>query len=165
MLHTNKYYTPSIEEFCVGFEYEIYDTKWSYEIQHLTGDQYKVLSEPTPVTDWYKEIYDLNKYVYLKDSVECYNDLAEFISDNEIRVKYLSIEDVESLGFENSLDEPGEWFWSFKGNGDIQLYYDDKITDDTKGVGISIYNDNLVFSGYVKNKSELVKLLKQLDIC
>lgn len=67
------------------------------------------------------------------------------------------------LGLETSPDEPDEWFWAYKGNKDKQLYFD-VLFNTNNGIGIQIYDDRLIFSGYIKNKSELKKLMKQLGI-
>ena len=70
-----------------------------------------------------------------------------------LRVKYLDKEDIESLGFIDSIE--------FFTRNDIrcQLY----LLPDNK---VDIYNhegDNM-FTGIIKNKSELKKLLAQLEI-
>lgn len=68
---TDKYYTPTIEEFRVGFEYESQDLC-------LNG------------TCWVKEKYQGEELrTYLTDELE----------RKEIRVKQLDKEDIESLGF------------------------------------------------------------------
>lgn len=67
----NKYYTPTIDEFCFGFEYE-----WR------EGDD-----ETTP---WIKAICDYNMLPVTEESRE----------RNQYRVKYLNREDVEELGWE-----------------------------------------------------------------
>lgn len=68
---TDKYYTPTIEEFRVGFEYESQDL---------------CLNE----TCWVKEKYQGEELrTYLTDELE----------RKEIRVKQLDKEDIESLGF------------------------------------------------------------------
>lgn len=135
----NKYYTPTIEEFHIGFEYETYEL---YE----TPNRWKI-------NIFGEEHMELDHIVFL---------LMEH--PDMIRVKYLDKEDIESLGFEESMDEPDEWFWRYKGNIDIQLYYDDKIDSTELGIGISIYINTKVFDGYIKNKLELKILLKQLGI-
>lgn len=69
-MEESKYYTPTIEEFYVGFEYEIFrDTGSAYD-------------------DWYdtKETLDIH-------------DLLNYISQQSARVKHLDKEDIESLGF------------------------------------------------------------------
>ena len=148
----NKYYVPSFEEFYVGFEYEsLIDPR-----------------DPDNDNSWSKDkVRDL-------DSLYNYCLYNRKDPDGDYRVKYLDKTDIEELGFEESFDEPDEWFWKFKGDINIQLYFDDKIRENNQGIGISIYNSKygtndwdtgLVFIGYIKNKSELKVLLKQLGIC
>lgn len=72
----NKYYTPSIEEFCVGFEYE-----------RMNGDK------------WCKDIINPNDLCSGRDGFE--NEFEEIYRKlRDVRVKYLDKEDIESLGFE-----------------------------------------------------------------
>lgn len=123
-LKDNKYYTPTIEEFHVGFEYE--------ELWEVIG-----INE-----EWLKEIYDEH------DSI---GTLCE-----TIRVKYLDKEDIESLGWN---DIGSLWFE----NGDYKLR---KWKDQSLDIYFE-YADKetiMIFRGDVKNKSELKKLMEQLNI-
>lgn len=138
-----KYYTPSIAEFHIGFEFEYC---------------------PLFKDEWIKKVLEPTKRG-LSKLVETYEDYPDdSLADEMYRVKYLDKTDIEELGFEESFDEPGEWFWKYKDNMDIQLYFDDKHGNKDQGIGVTIYNDTIVFSGYIKNKSELKVLLKQLEI-
>lgn len=147
-MENNKYYTPSIEEFHVGFEYEV------------SNDLVRGLLETKPDKEWYKQIFDNSKpydYEFLKFCIE-----SKF---EAIRVKYLDKEDIESLGFDESCDEPGEWWWSFNGDFEIQLYLNDLPNSSSINPSCRIYSDRgEVFSGFIKNKSELKRLLTQLQI-
>lgn len=69
----NKYYTPSIEEFHVGFEYEY--------LEHFGKDFGK----------WNKYKVEHNSSLF---------HLSNLLASCSIRVKYLDKEDIESLGFE-----------------------------------------------------------------
>lgn len=173
----NKYYTPTIEEFHVGFEYEVFDTKYSYEVQHIKEDQYKVLSEPKQVSDWYKEKYTLDRFVYIENSETAYNGLNDYIEDGEIRVKYLDKEDIESLGWEfdkvhSIVDGELPYFVFTKKNYVINMFlYKNpndrfiriyKVQRDDFHLKVS---EHLRFTGNIKNKSELKVLLNQLGIC
>ena len=76
----DKYYTPEIKEFHVGFEYEVRVPEgklWSKETFHLN-----------------KSHIDLIKYVNIQD---------EF-THRAIRVKYLDKKDIEDLGFTETED-------------------------------------------------------------
>jgi hypothetical protein len=143
-MEKNKYYTPTIEEFHVGFECEIQS---SYGWQK--GEYPNILKQDT---------------LTFQDSLD--NGIIEATKKSGIRVKYLDREDIESLGWNASPDEPEEWFWSLKGNMDFQLYFDDKCkVNNENSIGVTIYmQDGIIFNGWLYNKSELKKLMQQLGI-
>lgn len=124
----DKYYTPSIEEFHVGFEYE--------------------------------ESYDKGK-TWNKNRIEYFYEFEELKStlDYDLtRVKYLDKEDIESLGF--IYNHPDQYF-----KEDLVLLIDDDyfiqlFLDRKRNLSSNVY----LFQGTIKNKSELIKLLKQLGI-
>ena len=131
--HLNpKYYVPEINEFHIGFEYE-----------------YEDINESGSTTSWYKTIVKEN---------ECYIiDQHLKYSDNlNLRVKYLSREDIESLG------------WKFN----TDLYIRNNLTLQVHKDSITIkYYDNfnndsrtLVEQINIKTKDEFITLLKQLRI-
>ena len=76
---------------------------------------------------------------------------------NSIRVKYLDKEDIESLGWK--MDS----IYSHKYKDDFYIEYNSKISIHEDTIEIK-NNQQTLFSGYIKNKSELKKLMKQLDI-
>lgn len=136
----NKYYTPTIDEFYVGFEYV-----------------YNVGTATCP--NWQDS--------FMVDEVWQIQDIQDELL-NYIKVKYLDKTDIESLGFvdlgslwffkEKCLTVNGENFLNCKirkWNGtQIDVYVDYNDTDELQ----------LIFRGSIKNKSELVKLLKMLGI-
>jgi hypothetical protein len=137
-MEDNKYYTPTIDEFHVGFEYE-----------RMNGDRWEnsTLSE-----------------------ADCFGTIARGY-ENEfeeidtglrtIRVKYLDREDIESLGWKFSL-ESGDFT---KGDDEcIALGYDSEDHSLMVWNGLDWDDQHIWFDGFIKNKSELVKLLGQLDI-
>ena len=125
----NIYYTPDIEEFCIGFELE------------YLGDR-----------DEYN-----NKWHKLKISNS--NDLDFVINgkpSDRFRVKYLNQEDIKSLGFKdiknNIFESTKDNYLSltyFKGNKGWYLNYGENESE-------------FAFVGWIKNKFELKKLLRQL---
>ncbi len=132
MKEENKYYTPEINEFYIGFEYEFKGSiKW-------------------------------HKYIYTQKDFEIEN-LKEELASNNIRIKYLDKEDIESFGW--NLNQ-GTGFFYFKGNIKTKLYFDDKCKiNNENSIGITIcMNDSILFNGWLYNKSELMRLLKQLGI-
>lgn len=141
----SKYYTPSLDEFCIGFEYEEYHTPVRYKIQN---EQW---------CKWNKKIYKGLEFVYIDYSI---NDLGDWsiipIDKSLIRVKYLDQSDIEELGWEDQ-EVDTEKFIAFK-KGKFRLDLHNNI--------VVIYKADhwSVFQGIIKNKSELKKLMKQLNI-
>ena len=130
----DKYYTPEIEEFHVGFEYEVEDL----------GDDGK-----TRV--WRPQIFE---------GEETRTYFIEELKKGEIRVKYLDREDIESLGFKQDHNHNDVRFGYTNGSTRIQhtphknsilIYQWGRESDTVSGITI-------------KNKSELKRLLKQLNI-
>lgn len=171
-----KYYTPTIEEFHVGFEYEEYVEK------------YKVLAEPKqegtnysyPVEKlesiWEPKVYKQDDFLWVSSYDGGDYEFNE-IDPNETRVKYLDKEDVESvlkeLGYEIG-DEHCTGGWSQSYLDGLEWYiegfnnktgHDLFIFKDEEKRLISIEDDEtFIFIGTIKNKSELKILLKQLGI-
>lgn len=119
-----KYYTPSIEEFHVGFEYEAKD----------------------PLTKfWVEFIFEKDKHWW--------------IEANEVRVKHLDQEDIESLGWQSDGTDYPVIF-----NEDIfyrLIFYNNNKYE------IRCSHPSYQFGGFlgtIKNKSELKKIMKQLGI-
>jgi hypothetical protein len=149
MIEQNKYYTPSIEEFHVGFEYE--------EVEIGTKDKFN----KTILDSW-------NGLVGYYDGS---TDLYEIARGRKVvRVKYLDQEDIESLGFKLN---------PYGCQGD-NLFFELKNKDfPEKGgyefIELILKSNNLLMiidsTGAVrcldiviKNKSELKKLMEQLNI-
>jgi hypothetical protein len=134
----SKYYTPTIEEFHVGFEYEF------LSFQDET---------------WRKAT------VTVRDE-SVYAEHFTFIdTENHIdrrRVKYLDREDIESLGF--TWQSEGNGRMEFNLMGEFNTY----LTLIGKEVNIQVrYEGGLVKdidSLTIKNKSELRKVLSMLGI-
>ncbi len=131
----NKYYTPKIEEFHVGFEFEVYE-------------DYDVLPEKS----WHKETYP-------SDTVSQF-----YLNEGLLRVKSLDQEDIESLGFEYSGNNlVFDRFTSEKEtpNGFYYIFiHDDIISIESKSKTGYFTTD--MFNGTIKNKSELKNILKMI---
>ena len=135
-MEDNKYYYPDISEFHVNFEYE-----------------------------YRQDIY--NKWEEVACDLIC-DDLStirENIKNELIRVKYLDQEDIESLEF-NKIDKDiyekriGTW----RGLDNQWLYIGVRRTLlITVGKESDFLNSKPVFTGYVKNKSELKKVLTMIQ--
>ena len=105
------------------------------------------------------------------------------IKDGEIRVKYLDREDIESLGWTNYKKSVWDYYeiekqfrlssghWGSK----WMLQHDranEFITIEDNDIGFNVIikasisgNEDTLFEGTIKNKSELLRLMKQLGIC
>jgi len=142
----NQYYTPTIEEFYVGFEYEYEDTP---------------------------NIWIKTKVKSALTDYDQYSIQQQSISNKTTRIKYLDKEDIESLGF------------AFKGKAmrsffekDCHFYLPDtysfwcsclkiQLDEEFRTVKIECYvpsigEDETLFLGKCKNKSELKKILNQI---
>ena len=149
----NKYYTPKIEEFHVGFEYEFAFNKKNYT----------------------KIVYDGSQVLKSKSYYDDYGCEYDAVEDDlkYCRVKYLDKEDIESFGFKY-IDEdtyilpmlfkpiifsPGK-VW-----GDIIMHYhpEDNYTSIT-GFSEGQEEEYTLFMGLIKNKSELKKILQMIGV-
>lgn len=147
----NKYYTPEIEEFHIGFEFE-------YENKLLKQWKQEKLSLATPNWDWDWGI------------------ISSIVERGAIRVKYLDKEDIESLGFNYVCDDRdgkniivynkaiNEEIWVLC---DYRYRFDEDVEEAKLPIRIfksnPKYHDN-TFLGVIKNKSELKRVLKMLNI-
>lgn len=166
---TYNYYTPEIEEFHVGFECEYRYDPESRKCRNCKGDLYTregidpdcihsgSFYTPPSLYEWKPIIIACDDLLY--GNYDQYTFLSE--PYREFRVKFLDKEDIESLGFElyqNLADDyEFEWHIIFN-NSRIGMFYEGNESLD---------DPNIEFYGtqyYIKNKSELKKLLKQLNI-
>jgi len=139
MKEESKYYTPETEEFHVGFEYEYLANGYDW-ITHTINNK--------------------------ADLIECIEDLE----DNHIRVKYLDKEDIESLGWVNGETKALGGFIidneDFKNSKGFYQMYEGMFIEN-EGLFLQIHSNetsDYIFQGIIKNKSELKRLMKQLDI-
>lgn len=137
-MEKEKYYTPTIEEFHVGFEVE-----WSEFGRKI----------------WSEVIIDEH-------------DLIELFTGEEkiehFRVKHLDREDIESFGFDFIVSYEINSHYTkpylFRGDNTELSIVNNSVNNWTmisiKRQGVS----SSIFCGYIKNKSEFSRLLKQLSI-
>lgn len=131
-----KYYTPSVEEFYIGFEYE-----------------YKTTTNITP-----KHSYNWRKVIEDHDKIE-----ERYWSELVCRVKYLDKEDIESLGFKLSWNDYQHLYYTNRENTLI-LFTINNNKLEIFNSNIKEKFKSVLFRGNIKNKSELKILLKQLNI-
>lgn len=112
-METNKYYTPSIEEFHVGFEYQ-------------------------GLVDYYKNEY---KTFIVENAYDLIKRMETYISQDMdwVRVKYLDKEDIESLGFEQQslpYQFKKDWYKLVKRHEENQYIIEDGRYQDQIFVGV-----------------------------
>lgn len=177
----NKYYVPAIEEFHIGFEYEMHfeDTGWEGSIYSVT-------------------------HVNL-------NSMSNWIKQNRIRVKCLDRKDIESFGYNlqvsswdrktlkrlaiqyiplPAFDGPGEHFekviketlvYQIMWNGSTRVMIKKAEKSETKGWGYMDFSNkgtpkmkkfittpimefDVLYDGICKNKSQLKQILQWTEI-
>ena len=133
-MYNIKYYTPVAEEFHIGFEYE-----WTNKDSN----------------NWIPAIADV------EDCYHCVRDIQQNLNYREYRVKYLNKEDIMSFELIQRDSERcgGEFRLCFLIPDKCALTY----FPDTNKLYIKDKTEQ-IFAGIVKNKSELKKLLIQLEI-
>lgn len=141
-MEESKYYTPELEEFHVGFEYEIFD-----------GVNWRGVS--------------LSAHTHAdrtKADYECLDDVSHGLYLEHIRVKFLDREDIESLGWK-ALQTKGPYSLFIRDGYEIR-FFDIPVFGNGKFQVLSLNggDHSFIFSGTVKNKSELKKLMKMLGI-
>ena len=135
----DKYYTPSIEEFHVGFEYEDYNKYRKEWIKSI----------------WTREDFENDSHVYY---------LFELFYGKQLRVKYLDKEDIESLGFEYYKTHPGMNQMEFEGGKYLLTYDPDFAGRGWLRIAMEGEGDVTLFTGTIKNKSELKKILEMINV-
>lgn len=133
-MEKDKYYTPELSEFYLGFECEFKNNM------------------VIPI-EFRKEICEQETLSIAFDTFEHENEKFK----DEFRVKYLDKEDILSLGW--VYHEKYCAFHHSKHEG-YSLYF---LHEDTNEMKIIYYGD-CNFNGIIKNKSELKKLMKQMSI-
>ena len=142
-----KYYTPELEEFYIGFEY--------YTATHPVS-----MEEFSP---YVKGEFDHNTFEReFNIDIDSSGEIIKVGVPSSIKVKYLDREDLESLGFKPAPEYSDS---AYQNQDDYLLYYDQKDNTLEVFVLFAYAQDQMIFQGTIKNKSELKKLLKQIGIC
>lgn len=145
-----RYYTPELEEFFPGFEYEEYSQGYTYDVKLLSSTELQVLSEPVQTTEWIKRVYELQDFVTIIDG-----ELSEYIP--KVRVKYLDEQDIKDLGWQQYENYPTQYYLKDSDFTWTLVDFEDFINIETSSRHVN-------FNVTIKNKSELKKLMKQLGI-
>ena len=152
-----KYYTPTIDEFYIGYEYEYLSTSYSPIIVDHTDDTIEFSKEKYEV--WGKKVLDL-PLTY--SPIGSLYHISVRLGDKQIRTKYLDEQDILDLGFKfmdlhlpnRFFEYENEYIW-------IQL----KIVDIFNHIiSIRNLNNQSDFTGICKSKNELKTILKFLNV-
>ncbi len=162
-METNRYYTPKVEEFHVGFEFEVLQFLGEPIFDKVNGSVDLSTVEHTWIQQKIKFLSDVSEnFCVIYSGGE---KIQESIG-NSIRVKYLDREDIESLGFKETSNKyfkkdalPSMGYW-LNIVLDLRFGWDDVTIRGTRGTT----EEGYLFRGSIKNKSELRKLMLQLNI-
>lgn len=152
-MEDSKYYTPTIDEFCDGFEYYFCSAyQEGVDINEIIIDG----------EDGYKKcIYKLpnNSKWPTRDHI------LGGIGCNQYRVKYLDKEDIENIGFMQGKlpyqfykEDCDLWIFIPGTSNNFEILGEDEICIASRRY------DEVVFRGTIKSKSELIKVLKMLGV-
>lgn len=136
-----KYYVPSLDEFFVGFEYE------ELELLPVYDAHFKMKIKKNVFTEKFWQSGFLSW------------EFQDKLKESKIRVKYLDTSDIEELGFVKTkycsipCYEKDCWrlYW-FENNNMVSI---EKFYKEEK---------EQYFRGWIKNKSELIRLLGWLNV-
>jgi len=134
----NKYYTPEIEEFHVGFEYERCDDGYN----------------------WIKDTYPrAAEHIRLKNLIPCTR--VKYLDREDIESLGFVCHATDERVFHNKNGIIINTEWGSPVKQGITLAIVSPVFDESKR---NIIQEHYLFNGTIKNKSELKKLLKQLGI-
>lgn len=158
-MEKSKYYTPQIEDFNIGFQYEEYQQKeWN-----------KIIRPPKDLGyEWVTKTFNTSTSL---------SKIKSKIDKESIRVKYLDYDDILELGFTREfstrseiLDSSCEIYISEEKNLMLGHYPNlNKVTIATRDFSKSNkllktnWDERQVNLITIKNKNELQKLLKRLE--
>jgi hypothetical protein len=143
----SKYYTPEIEEFHVGFE---------FEYRNIGGE-------------WEVRSYPVDSYVHITQSlidIDCIR--VKYLDREDIESLLSGIEDLDYKHGREGLPIGGysgwkEYEFCIMDHLSFRLIY----ADENRNVLIeNVYSDgsNVIFNGKIKNKSELRRVLKMVGV-
>lgn len=165
-MENNLYYTPTLKDLHYGFEFE-YKSKDDNWVK-VTLDTWNRPSKDNHLK--YFTEYDLLRTLNHQDMACKYEDLTC------IRVKTLDQSDIESLGWESDLvskspftgKELKTYTLNIISGFNTGTYWTLKATDLTYEISSNTYSSYKTYNQnievIIKNKSELIKLMKQLNI-
>ena len=151
-----KYYTPNIEDFHVGFEYLAYLGTDKIEKEFYRED---LLVENS---DWSINVYGSDNYI---------QNTENLLFDGLIRVRGLSREDFENTGWKLSFEDTGKLWTIPKGYWTgADVYMKGGLVQELQIsctlIYIKLENGDIdyIFKGFIRNKSELEKVMEILKV-
>lgn len=175
----SNYYTPTIDEFCLGFEFEYFVRSFNEDNEYVDSEWVPskvILSESNKAGTTHLDLQDIKLSYY---------QLGLALANKTIRVKVLDFNDIYSLGCKKPIymDEDyvrGSYCFTLE-NMQANLFaypYAHEINNINYKTEVRYLEiDTTVsqeystshrfigqFQGIIKNKTELKKLLKQLNI-
>lgn len=146
----NKYYTPEIEEFYVGFEFEM---KVIFHNPNNRDESEEIIKEEVFMPCVWKSFANMKDVFNIEyDSL---GNVDNITVPDSVRVKTLDREDIESLGFKQG-KLPYQYFSDL-----LRIIKLEK--ENLYSINANV-DDHCLFYGTIKNKSELKKVLKMLGI-
>jgi len=159
----NKYYTPSLEEIHIGIECEFTTCEGAFKC-NITDDIYTGELDIVQIQD----LFDF----YSRGVM----DIEEMI-----RIKHLTQEDIETLGFKlksrsiddwyeaNPLEMPESKIRDYFGHYAFKLFLNYGFRDSRLKIKADFTGEDWdkadsMFEGECKNKTELIKILKQIKV-
>lgn len=148
----NKYYVPELEEFHIGFEYEIFiNNKWEKKIISNSENLIYFLFESNN-NSWRENCKDTIRVKYLdKEDIE-----------NILKIKQLKGDEIE-LNFQLKINDYLLYEFDYdieRKNLIIEKFYQSQLVVKQT----NRYNSYTLFHGIVNNISEFKKLFKKLQI-
>lgn len=159
MQEEKKYYTPTIEEFHVGFEYE------------YKSEDGKYSTFANSKGEWIKKTFE-NEAEYGMEELTEFQSIESALQNEykrygDVRVKYLDKEDIEALGWEKQLDrvniQPPIFYWKKIGSSwyRLTIHSPEEFsiwhTENTSHL-------SCIFQGTIKNKSRLKLVMEMVGI-
>lgn len=154
MKEKNKYYTPEVEEFHVGFEYEWQEEKGQKWTKEVTPNEISL--------EGYDEQKDRVRVKHLdREDIESFNKTGfeeiKFEYDNNVEpipARHGTNELPDGYYLDDQLDTGELWIlYHYKSDGMVWIEY----VKDCGGEGY-------LFKGIIKNKSELRRVLKMIGV-
>lgn len=146
----NKYYTPSLEEI----------------LHYVSIEKYIWTSDEDPIKFEGDTINILSSFIGVNDILHRGNSQKYSINTELYKIKYLDTTDIEELGFKIISKDEGYNLYKFIKNSLVYTLLDG--VENNIHIDMSSVDDAnkyiILYNGDCKNKSELKRILTQLNI-